>query len=84
MDHRDFFYKRFRIPESKTFNIGDEVIDNYGTKGIVTRKPYYFGNEEFVYIFKGYGLSSTSTKNLTKTNKHYKEMEIILKGLMEA
>ena len=84
MDTRDFFVKRFGIPESKTFNIGDEVINEYGEKGIIVREPYRIKNEEFTLVYYGQRLSSTGTKFLTKTNKHYKEMEIILKGLKEA
>ena len=83
MDTRDFFAKRFGITESKTFNIGDEVVNEYGDKGIIVREPYRIKNEEFTLVYYGQMLSSTSTKNLVKTNKHYKEMETILKALKE-
>lgn len=84
MNTRDFFARRFDISENKTFNIGDEVVNEYGVKGIIVREPYRISNEEFTLVYYGQLLSSTSTKNLVNTNKHYKEMEIILKALKEA
>lgn len=83
MDAMSFFYKRFEIPEKESFEIGDEVIDKYGVKAVVVRDPYYICGEEFVLIFYGQYLSSTTTIKLTKTGKKHKEVEILLNKLKE-
>lgn len=83
MDALSFLSKRFEIPEKESFEIGDEVIDKYGVKAVVVRDPYYINGEEFVLIFYGQYMSSTTTKNLTKTGKKYQEAVDLLLKLKE-
>lgn len=83
MNALDFFFKRFGIPEKINFEIGDEVIDEYGMKAVVIREPYYIKDEEFTLIFYGRLLSSTTTKKLTKTGKNHKEIVDLLIKLNE-
>ena len=86
MEPNDFLSRRFGMPEEPVFEIGDEVVDDYGMKGIIIRELYYIGPDRtpFVLVYYGNHMSSTTADKVKKTGKTYPEMITLLDKLRES
>jgi len=87
VDPMTFLSRRFEIDLQGDLQIGDEVIDEYGDRAIVLRKPYYCGvnnPEPMTLIFYGMHMCSLSVNKVKKTGRNFaKELNIIIDALKE-
>ena len=85
MDPMTFLSRRFETDLQGDLQIGDEVIDEYGDRAIILRKPYYCGVNnpiQMTLIFYGTHMCSLSVNKIKKTGKSYaKELNTIFNGL---
>lgn len=84
MDPMTFLSRRFETHLEGELRFGDEVIDEYDTKGVVVRSPYKMGSDNhwFTLIYYGRSLASVRVDYLKKTGKSYaKELNTIFEGL---